>query len=120
MSCLRSRSLLFSALALVCLTGCTLTYHPPIQQGNALSRRNLIRLHRGLTESQVVYLLGTPVLADPPHPHRWLYVYYFKAGNGVRPVIHHLTVVFHEGHVVAIYGRHGAAAALKETRAKGK
>lgn len=105
---------------LVALSGCALSYHAPIQQGNALPLRTLARLHRGLTEAQVVYLLGTPVLADPPHPHRWLYVYYYKAGHLSRPVIRRLTVVFRDGRAVEILGLHGAAAARQEARGAGR
>ncbi len=109
---------LLPVLLLVPLAGCAFTYHTPIQQGNALPFRTLARLHRGMTEAQVVYLLGTPVLADPPHPHRWLYVYYSKAGHLSRPVLRRVTVIFRHGHVVQIRGVHGAAAARREKGAK--
>jgi outer membrane protein assembly factor BamE len=112
-----TRRLLFAALLLVPLAGCVYSYHPPIQQGNALPWRTLARLHRGMTEAQVVYLLGTPVLADPPHPNRWLYVYYYKAGALSRPVLRRLTVFFHQGRVVKILGPHGAVAARRANTA---
>jgi outer membrane protein assembly factor BamE len=113
-----TRRFLVAALLLVPLAGCVYSYHPPIQQGNALPWRILARLHRGMTEAQVVYLLGTPVLADPPHPHLWLYVYYYKAGALSRPVLRRLTVFFHHGRVVKILGPHGAVAARRVSAAK--
>ncbi len=111
---------LLPLLLLALPAGCAFSYRPPIQQGNALPLRTLARVHRGMTEAQVVYLLGTPVLPDPPHPHRWLYVYYNKAGQGERPVIRRLTIVFRHGHAVKILGVHGAAAARQEKAAKGE
>ena len=53
-----------------------------IQQGNSLKVENISKLTNGMTEKQVVYLLGTPVIRDIFHPDRWDYVYTYAAASG--------------------------------------
>jgi outer membrane protein assembly factor BamE len=35
----------------------------------------------GMTRSQVQFLLGTPMIADPFHPERWDYPSYLRRGR---------------------------------------
>jgi outer membrane protein assembly factor BamE len=69
------------ALSLL-LTGCIHMYRFNIQQGNVITPDMLAQLKTGMTEQQVQYLMGTPVLTDPLNPNRWDYVYTYKPGNG--------------------------------------
>jgi len=72
--------LVASLLALgVATGGCV--YRVNISQGNYLESKLVDQVKVGMTRSQVRYLLGTPMVADPIHPDRWDYLYYFKAGK---------------------------------------
>ena len=59
--------------------GCV--YRPNIQQGNLLKVSDVDQVTTGMTRSQVRYLLGTPMIADPFDPQRWDYIYTFKRGR---------------------------------------
>ena len=76
------RSLPFALLlgALIALsTGCV--YRPNIQQGNLLRLEDVDQVTAGMTRSQVRYLLGTPMVADPFQPNRWDYIYTLQRGH---------------------------------------
>jgi outer membrane protein assembly factor BamE len=59
--------------------GCV--YRPTIQQGNLLKSEDVDQVTVGMTRSQVRYLLGTPMLADPFDPQRWDYIYTLQRGR---------------------------------------
>ncbi|MGI9246857.1 MAG: outer membrane protein assembly factor BamE [Steroidobacteraceae bacterium] len=59
--------------------GCV--YRPNIQQGNLLKVEDVDQVQVGMTRSQVRYLLGTPMLADPFDPQRWDYIYTLQRGR---------------------------------------
>jgi outer membrane protein assembly factor BamE len=59
--------------------GCV--YRPNIQQGNLVKTEDIDQVTAGMTRSQVRYLLGTPMLADPFDPQRWDYIYTFRRGR---------------------------------------
>ena len=62
------------------LSACFLKpYKIDVQQGNFLDQEMVAKLKPGMTRSQVRFLLGTPLIADPFHPDRWDYVYYRSA-----------------------------------------
>jgi outer membrane protein assembly factor BamE len=46
-----------------------------IQQGNYITQDMVAKLKPGMTKSQVRFVLGTPLVADPFHTDRWDYVY---------------------------------------------
>ncbi len=46
-----------------------------IQQGNYITQDMVAKLKPGMTRSQVRFILGTPLVADPFHADRWDYVY---------------------------------------------
>jgi outer membrane protein assembly factor BamE len=62
--------LLFVALA----SGCGIIYRQPVFQGTLLEKKNVEQLREGMTQQQVVALLGTPAIADPFHQERWDYI----------------------------------------------
>lgn len=68
-------------------------YRVNIPQGNYLEAKTLDQVQVGMTRSQVRYLLGTPMIADPFHPDRWDYLYYFKDGRSGK-VEKRIVVVF--------------------------
>ncbi len=75
-----------AALALVLAFGVLLgaagcVYRPTIQQGNLLKSEDVDQVTVGMTRSQVRYLLGTPMVADPFDPQRWDYIYTLQRGR---------------------------------------
>jgi len=72
--------------------GCV--YRPNIQQGNLLKTEDVDQVTVGMTRSQVRYLLGTPMLADPFDPQRWDYLYTFRRGREDRMDRAHFIVRF--------------------------
>lgn len=52
-----------------------------INQGNLLDEDRLAKLRPGMSQDEVRFLLGTPMLTDIFHSNRWDYVYYNKPGK---------------------------------------
>ena len=77
-------------------------YRMNIQQGNYLEAENIDQVEVGMTPSQVRFLIGTPMVADPFNASRWDYVFYFKVGRTRNEVKSHITVWFEDGRVVRI------------------
>ena len=57
-------------------------YRPDIQQGNFISREMVAQLKEGMTQDQVRFVLGTPLLTDVFHNDRWDYPFRMTKGNG--------------------------------------
>jgi outer membrane protein assembly factor BamE len=57
-------------------------YRADIQQGNFVSREMVAQLKEGMTQDQVRFVLGTPLLTDVFHNNRWDYPFRMKKGNG--------------------------------------
>lgn len=57
-------------------------YKIDVQQGNVLTQDQVQQLRPGLTKDQVRYILGTPMLSDIFHAHRWDYAYRLQKGGG--------------------------------------
>ena len=97
----------FSALA----SGCV--YRINIQQGNFLDQKAVEQVKAGMTRSQVRYLLGTPMVADPFVKSRWDYIYYLKKGRN-RHVYSRRVTVFFDGDKVAKLDKPTAAEAAAQ------
>jgi outer membrane protein assembly factor BamE len=69
-----------------------------VAQGNILEGDKVEQLQPGMTQRQVVYLLGSPVMRDPFQPQVWNYVYQFSHG-GKAPHFYRLELRF-EGDVL--------------------
>jgi outer membrane protein assembly factor BamE len=90
-----ARAIFISMLALgtgVAAGGCV--YRPNIQQGNLLKVEDVDQVTAGMTRSQVRYLLGTPMLADPFDPQRWDYIYTLRRGHSRKIDRAHFVVRF--------------------------
>lgn len=68
-------------------------YKVEVVQGNVVTREQVDLLRPGQSRQQVRELLGTPLLADIFHTHRWDYVFTIKR-QGVEPQQRRLTVFF--------------------------
>lgn len=70
-------------------------YTLDVQQGVVIDEDMIARLKTGMSRTQVGYVLGTPLLADPFHANRWDYVYYTRKKD-VLSAVHNLTVFFRD------------------------
>jgi outer membrane protein assembly factor BamE len=80
-----------AVLALSCVVGCSNFYFPgvyriTVQQGNVISQTMIDKLKPGMSKSQVLFVLGNPVLDDHLNRNRWDYVYTIQSGNVDRVV----------------------------------
>lgn len=91
--------LFYSALTLG-MAGCV--YRVPIQQGNLLETKDIDQVKVGMTQAQVRYVLGTPMVVDPFTKDRWDYIYYLKKGQMRTPEQRHFIVYFDNGSVARI------------------
>lgn len=75
---------LLAILAAIAVSGCSsfrpqsmldgnLIYRQPVFQGTLLEQSHVEQLQKGMSQQQVLALLGTPPLADPFHKDRWDY-----------------------------------------------
>ena len=80
------------ALAVVAgtlLSGCNyswipFTYRQDIHQGNVVTQEMVDQLRPGMSQRQVAFVMGSPLLIDPFHEDRWDYLYSNQPGNDVR------------------------------------
>lgn len=79
------------AFALISLSACSVptlvadNVHPyriDVRQGNYVDQAMVSQLRKGMSQDQVRFVLGSPLLVDVFHSDRWDYVYRFKRGNG--------------------------------------
>ncbi|SNX60899.1 Beta-barrel assembly machine subunit BamE [Nitrosomonas ureae] len=73
----------FSALLIFLLfTGCSflphILYRIDVQQGNVVSDEMLEKLTLGMTKSQVLFVMGSPLIVDAFRENRWDYVYLMR------------------------------------------
>ena len=71
-------------------------YKIDIPQGNKFLQSDVSKLKTGMTERQVQYILGSPIIQDKFHPNRWDYIYSMKPGKG-KLQKRHLTLHFKAG-----------------------
>jgi outer membrane protein assembly factor BamE len=76
------RKALVLILAAVLLSGCNFIYRQPVFEGSLLEKNNVDQLKPGMTQAQVIALLGSPPVADPFHTERWDYVATERRGHG--------------------------------------
>ncbi|TXE53089.1 outer membrane protein assembly factor BamE [Serratia ureilytica] len=95
---MRCKTLTAAAVVLVMLTaGCStfekVVYRPDINQGNYLTSTDVAKIQKGMTQQQVAYTLGTPMLQDPFGTQTWFYV--FRQQPGHEDITQHtLTLTF--------------------------
>lgn len=84
------------------LTGCSwIMYKPSVQQGNMLTPEQVSQLKLGMTEEQVRYIMGSPVLENTFETNRWHYVYSLQP-NGNKSVQERVSLVFANGTLQSI------------------
>ena len=69
-------------LSFLLLTSCSylphVIYRIDVQQGNVVTDEMLEKLKPGMTKSQVLFVLGSPLIIDAFRDNRWDYVYLFR------------------------------------------
>lgn len=104
--------LLNLALAGAAMTACTSIdglssaldpYRITIRQGNYVDQPMVAQLRKGMTQDQVQFVLGTPLIVDPFRSGRWDYVYLLKEG-GKEQSHRTLSLFFEGGRLVRIDG----------------
>ncbi|MBT5032816.1 MAG: outer membrane protein assembly factor BamE [Proteobacteria bacterium] len=96
--------LLTLVLVTVSLGACLRPYQQDIQQGNLLTNDNLSRLKLGMSQREVEFLLGTPMVADPFHTDRWDYFYSYKTTKTRDTEVRQLSVFFTLGELSKLQG----------------
>jgi outer membrane protein assembly factor BamE len=96
-------------ILVVLLAGCTAAqgfslrpYRINVQQGNYLEAKDVDQVEIGMTQSQVRFLIGTPMIADPFNDQRWDYVFFFKIGRTREEISSRLTIWFEDDRVARI------------------
>jgi outer membrane protein assembly factor BamE len=92
------------ALASLLLLAGGCLYRMPVQQGNVLNPEQVNQLEAGMTRSQVMFLLGTPMVPNGFNTDRWDYYYYVDAGRRFKPETKRLTVWFKDEKVDHLEG----------------
>lgn len=77
---MRCKTLTATPMILMMLSaGCStfekVVYQPDINQGNYLTLADEVKIQKGMTQQQVAYTLGTPMLQDPFGTQTWFYVF---------------------------------------------
>ena len=104
---------------LIAFTACGCVYRINIQQGNFLDQTAVEQVKPGMTRSQVRYLLGTPMVADPFNKERWDYIYYLKKGR-TRHIDSRRVTVYFDGEKVARLDKPSAAVAAAQDASAAK
>lgn len=99
-------------VAVLGLGGCNAlrVYTIDLPQGNCVTQEMAAKLKPGMTQAQVRYLLGSPMVTDTLNANRWDYLYAFRAGTyakeaGVKDISRqHLTLMFESGKLTTIDG----------------
>ncbi|MGP1939012.1 MAG: outer membrane protein assembly factor BamE [Arsenophonus sp. ET-DL9-MAG3] len=64
---------------IVLTTSCSIlerfVYHPNINQGNYFSVTDVEKIKKGMTQHQIIYILGTPMIKEPFGQKVWYYVF---------------------------------------------
>ena len=97
--------------ATLTLSGCSLfsVYKIDLPQGTPITQTQAQSLKLGMSQNQVLYILGSPAIRDTLVPNRWDYVYDFQAGTegsrkgiaDVRDASQHLIIYFDANSLVS-------------------
>lgn len=60
------------------LTGCLKPYTPSVQQGNDVTQQQIAQLKLGMSQDDVQYLMGQPILQSTFNNNQWDYVYTYQ------------------------------------------
>ena len=97
------KKILFAFTLLFALSGCSLFHlrQMEIEQGNVFTPEMVNQLHTGMTEVDVKYVMGSPVLVNTFSDNRVDYVYTLKQAGNLK-VQKSVTLTFVNGRLRAI------------------
>jgi len=78
-------------------------YRIDVRQGNYVSQEMLSQLAPGMTQDQVRFIMGSPLLVDVFHADRWDYYYRFTEGYK-QPQERRITLLFTDGKLARLEG----------------
>ena len=90
----------------ITLSGCGIipgVYKIDVQQGNVVTQDMVDQLRPGMTQRQVRFIMGTPLIQDTFHPERWDYLYSLKSGRSDR-VQERISLNFDDNQLVGLSG----------------
>lgn len=84
---MRYKLLIFTIMFLMILTsGCFIperfVYHPEINQGNYFSNNDFEKIKKGMTQQEVISILGTPMLKELFGQNIWYYIFRQQPSHG--------------------------------------
>lgn len=92
-------------LVFLILAGCSyfphILYKIDVQQGNVIDEEMLEKLKPGMTKSQVLFVMGSPLIVDTFRDNRWDYVYIWRE-KGSLVEQKRLTIYFDDDKLVNI------------------
>lgn len=107
---LRHFMTIISLTATITLSGCSMlsVYTIDLPQGTPITQTQAQKLQVGMSQNQVLYILGSPALKDTLSPKRWDYIYDYQAGTtgsrqgiaDVKNASQHLMIYFDDNGVV--------------------
>lgn len=91
-------------------------YTIDIEQGNMIDQAMVDQLRPNMTKRQVLYIMGSPMLADTFHEQRWDYLYSDQPGGEAR-VQKRISLYFSGDNLVGVQGdfRPSALPVMKES-----
>ena len=80
------KKVIISLLLAFSVSGCsflydTFVYQIDITQGNYIEDKNIKKVKIGMTQEQVIFILGSPMLIDQFDSSKWYYIRYIKPGG---------------------------------------
>ncbi|MGR8929978.1 MAG: outer membrane protein assembly factor BamE [Gammaproteobacteria bacterium] len=78
-------------------------YTIDVEQGNMIDQAMVDQLRPGMTRRQVLYIMGSPMLADAFHSNRWDYLYSDQPGGEDR-VQKRISLYFNGDSLIAVQG----------------
>ncbi|MFT3734070.1 MAG: outer membrane protein assembly factor BamE [Rhodocyclaceae bacterium] len=102
-ACRIARAWVAPVLMAMTLSACFSLYRVDIRQGNQITQEMVSQLRPGMTEDQVRFIMGSPLLQDPFRNNRWDYVYRFSP-KGKLEESRRVTLMFADGKLVSIEG----------------
>ena len=105
------KNILASLFLAFSLSGCsflydTFVYQIDITQGNYIDEEKVDQVELGMTQEQVIYILGSPMLIDQFDSSKWYYIRYIKPG-GEKAQSEKIQLTF-ENRVLSEVERYGA------------
>ena len=93
-------------LGIALTTSCSFPemYKVVISQGNLVDQEMIDKLEVGMTESQVKFVMGTPLISDTFYPNRWDYFTSVTQGETIY-TNQKITLLFEDNQLVSWEGK---------------